>query len=174
LKLHVTFFYIIRYKNIMDGFTLFYNGHKKKLFAYLMRLTGDYYLSSDIMQESFTRLLERYGQEERSVPLLYAIARNLFLDGARRQAYMVHLEGEQSDCSIDQEHLLMTREEYRRVLSAMQHLDKNERDILSLAASGELSYREIASVSGLREANVKVKVHRARLKLREILQEGYL
>lgn len=158
----------------MDECTLFYNRHKDKLFAYLMRVTGDYYLSGDIMQESFTRLLERYGQEERSVPLLYAIARNLVLDGARRRAYTVHLEGEQGDRSIDQEHLLMAREEYRRVLSAMGQLAKEERGVLALAVSGEFSYREIASAAGISEANVKVKVHRARLKLREILQEGDL
>ena len=158
--------------NIMDECTLFYNRHKHKLFAYLMRVTGDYHMSADIMQESFTRLLERYGQEERSLPLLYAIARNLVFDGARRQAGTVLLEGEESDRSFDQEHLLMAREEYRRVLSAMGQLAKEERDVLALAVTGELSYREIASVSGISESNVKVKVHRARLKLREILQEG--
>lgn len=158
----------------MDECALFYNRYKEKLFAYLMRVTGDYHLSGDIMQESFTRLLERYGQEGQSVPLLYAIARNLVLDGARRQAWTMKHSGNQSDRPFDQEHLLIAREEYRRVLSAMQHLDKEERDILSLAASGELSYREIASVAGISEANVKVKVHRARLKLREILQEGDL
>ncbi|MFB0508098.1 MAG: RNA polymerase sigma factor [Thermodesulfobacteriota bacterium] len=156
----------------MDKYAAFYEERKQKLFAYLIRVTGDYYLSGDIMQESFTRLLERYSQEERSVPLLYAIARNLVLDGARRQAGTVHLEGEQSDRSVDQERLLMAREEYRRVLSAMQQLGKEERDVLALAVSGELSYREIASVAGISESNVKVKVHRARLKLREILQEG--
>ncbi|MFX1555156.1 MAG: RNA polymerase sigma factor [Promethearchaeota archaeon] len=156
----------------MDECTLFYNRHKHKLFAYLMRVTGDYHMSGDIMQESFTRLLERYGQEERSLPLLYAIARNLVLDGARRQAGTVPLEGEESDRSFDQEHLLMAREEYRRVLSAMRQLGKEERDVLALVVTGELSYREIASVSGISESNVKVKVHRARLKLREILQEG--
>ena len=156
----------------MDKYAAFYEERKGKLFAYLIRVTGDYYLSGDIMQESFTRLLERYSQEERSVPLLYAIARNLVLDSARRQAGTVHLEGEQSDRSVDHERLLMAREEYRRVLSAMQQLGKEERDVLALAVSGELSYREIASVAGISESNVKVKVHRARLKLREILQEG--
>jgi len=84
----------------------------------------------------------------------------------------VYLEGEQRDRSVDQEHLLMAREEYRQLLSAMQQLGKEERDVLALAVTGELSYREIASVSGISESNVKVKVHRARLKLREILQEG--
>jgi RNA polymerase sigma-70 factor (ECF subfamily) len=64
------------------------------------------------------------------------------------------------------------REEYRQVLSAMQELAKDERDILALVISGDLSYREIASIAGISEANVKVKVHRARLKLKKFLGMG--
>ena len=45
------------------------------LFAYLMRITGDYYLSGDIMQESFTRYLDRYGKQKQSAPVLFKIAR---------------------------------------------------------------------------------------------------
>ena len=50
-----------------------------------MRSTGDYYLSGDILQESFTRYLEKYGEEEPNPALLYTIARNAVVDGHRRQ-----------------------------------------------------------------------------------------
>jgi RNA polymerase sigma-70 factor (ECF subfamily) len=66
----------------------------------------------------------------------------------------------------------MVREEYRRVLGAAGQLEKDERDLLALVVSGDLSYREIASICSISEANVKVKVHRARLKLKEILNRG--
>ena len=80
-------------------------------------------------------------------------------------------EEEVVEPSIDQDHRLMIRSEYRRVLAAMASLEENEREILSLAAGGDLSYSEIASLVGISEGNVKVKVHRARLKLRQILKE---
>ena len=66
----------------------------------------------------------------------------------------------------------MVRSEYRRVLSAMKLLDEEEREILALAAGKDLCYREIAFLVGISEVNVKVKVHRARLKLRKKLKEG--
>jgi RNA polymerase sigma-70 factor (ECF subfamily) len=66
----------------------------------------------------------------------------------------------------------MVREEYRQVLAAMQTLEADERDILALAVSSQMSYREISAVTGISEANVKVKVHRARTKLRQIIQAG--
>jgi RNA polymerase sigma-70 factor (ECF subfamily) len=72
----------------------------------------------------------------------------------------------------DQEHHLMVREQYRQVLAAMSKLNDDERDILSLAVSSELSYREIASITGISEGNVKVKVHRSRQKLRKLIQAG--
>ena len=143
----------------------FYREHKDRLFAYVMRMTGEYYLSSDIMQESFTRYFEHYGNKTESVSLLYTIARNALFDHARKQWRTTQLESDQEDCSSNQEQALMVREEYRQVLSAMQMLEKDERDILALAVSGVLSYRKIASIAGISEANVKVKVHRARLKL---------
>ena len=51
----------------------------------------------------------------------------------------------------------------------MRRLEDDERDLLSLVVSSELSYREIGEIAGLSEANVKVKIHRARKKLRTFL-----
>ena len=162
----------MRFKKHRDVYLELYKEHKERLFAYLMRMTGDYYLSSDIMQESFTRYFEHYRDKAGSVSLLYTIARNTLFDHTRKQGRTTQLESDQEDSSSDQEHALMVREEYRRVLGAMQRLEKDERDILALAVSSVLSYREIASIAGISEANVKVKVHRARLKLKKILNTG--
>jgi RNA polymerase sigma-70 factor (ECF subfamily) len=154
----------------MNNPAKFYESHKDKIFAYLMRMTGDYHLSSDFMQESFARYFEHYGQED-TPSLLYTIARNAFFDHIRREKRSSSVENHQEECSVDHERVLMAREEYRRVLVALQKLDEDERDILSLAIGGDLSYREIAAISGISEANVKVKVHRSRLKLRKMLEE---
>ena len=157
----------------MSDYGLFYRSWKSKIFNYLMRLTGDGSLAGDIMQETFTRHFGHYGEDNRDIPLLYRIARNLFLDEMRRekkQRGVAEEAGEEP--SIDQDRRLMIRFEYRGVLSAMASLEEDEREILSLAAGGDLSYSEIASLVGISEANVKVKVHRARLKLKKIIKEG--
>jgi RNA polymerase sigma-70 factor, ECF subfamily len=157
----------------MSDYGLFYQSWKSKIFNYLMRVTGDGSLAGDIMQETFTRHFDHYGETNRDIPLLYRIARNLFMDEMRRvktRRGVAEEEGEEP--SIDQDHRLMIRFEYRSVLSAMASLEENEREILSLVAGGDLSYSEIASLVGISEVNVKVKVHRARLKLKKILKEG--
>ncbi len=153
----------------MEKFGSFYTHSKKTLFAYLMRMTGDYYLASDIMQESFTRYLERYGNQSPNTALLFTIARNVLFDHSRGRNRSTGLEEDPIDGSRTPEYGLMVKQEYREVLIAMQGLRKDERDVLALAISDGLCYRDIASILGISVENVKVKVHRTRLKLRKNL-----
>ena len=154
----------------MEKFTSFYKKHKDRLFSYLLKITGDYYLAADIMQESFTRYLERYGKEG-SAALLYTIARNAVIDSFRKQDRGTRSLEDRDHIGRNQEEHYLVRDECRRVLSALQKLERDERDVLTLVVSSGLSYREIAGVTGLSEANVKVRVHRARLKLKKIFAE---
>ena len=137
------------------------------LFGYLMRITGDYYLSGDIIQESFTRYLDRYGKRKQSAPLLFKIARNALLDYQRKSNRSTQLREENESAGSNPEHYMMIRDEYKRVLAALQRLGENERDTLALVACSDMSYREIAEITNTSEQNVKVRVHRARLKLRD-------
>jgi RNA polymerase sigma-70 factor (ECF subfamily) len=148
----------------------FYKRQQSSFLAYLIRRTGDYDLSSDILQESFLRLFERYEAERLTPQLLYTIGRNMVIDRLRqRKTQPVTIEDH--DCANTQEeHQHLVREEYRAVLTAMKQLEEDERDLLSLLISSGMGYREISAVTGLTEANVKVKVHRARKKLRNFME----
>ena len=156
----------------MEKFGSFYKDYKKTLFTYLMRMTGDYYLASDIMQESFTRYLENYTEQLPNASLLFTIARNALFDHARIRGRSVQLGEEPVDVSGNQEYGLMVKQEYQHVIAAMQRLKEGERDILALAISDGISYQDIAAMVGISVENVKVKVHRTRLKLKKILHGG--
>jgi len=156
----------------VSDFRAFYREHRDRLFAYLMRSTGDYYLSGDILQESFTRYLEKYGEEEPKPALLYTIARNAVVDGHRRQWRETTLSDALDHSRHNPETHMMVNEDYRRVLAGMQALEPEERDILSLVVSSGLPYRDIARIAGTSEANVKVRVHRARVKLKKMMTTG--
>lgn len=156
----------------MNTFRDFYNRQRRKFLAYLIRRSGDYHLACDIMQESFIRLYEKYTADNFTPQLLYTIGRNLAIDSLRKRRNNPS-SLEDTDQPVDsQEHYFMVRDEYRRVLAAMRHLEDDERDLLSLVVSSELPYRELAQITGTSEANVKVKIHRARKKLRAYLKAG--
>ena len=137
-----------------------------------MRRTGDYYLAGDILQESFTRYLENYGADGQNPALLYTIARNAAVDGRRKQGRDTPLIDEPEFSQPNPETQMLVREDYRRVMAAMQEMAPEERDVLALVVSSDLSYREIARITGTSEGNVKVRVHRARVKLREMMKPG--
>jgi len=156
----------------MEKFGSFYKDYRKALFTYLMRMTGDYYLASDIVQESFARYLEKYPQQLPNAAILFTIARNALFDQARLRGRNVQLEEDPSDGSGNPEYGLMVKQDYQHVLAAMQGLNEDERDILALAITDGISYRDVAAMVGTSVENVKVKVHRIRLKLKKILHKG--
>ena len=131
-------------------------------------------MSMDIMQESFLRCFEKYRNKTVNISLLYTIARNVLIDLSRKNKRKGSLEQDIVDQTADQENDFRIKQEYGKVLAAMKKLEADEREILALALTENLKYREIASIMGINEGNVKIKIHRARLKLKEILQHGEL
>lgn len=142
------------------------------MFAYLLRLTGNYYLSSDLTQESFTRYLFRYGRSGNNGALLYTIARNAALDAMRKRREE-HLRGDDEvSPEGDPERQLIQKQAYNRMIAAIQQLNPIDRELIALLTTERFSYREIAKLLDISETNVKVKVHRARLRLKAILKDG--
>lgn len=138
--------------------------------SYLIRRVGDYQLACDLMQESFTRIYEKYRSGEMTPQLLYTIGRHLAIDALRKGEKPRSFPEANDPPDESHERNVLVRDEYRRVLAAMHHLEDDERDLLALVVSSEMPYREVALITGMSEANVKVKIHRARKKLRALLE----
>ena len=67
-------------------------------------------------------------------------------------------------------------DELERVRRALRELPEKQQELLSLRVDGELSYQEIAEVTGYGLSDVKVTIHRARSALKLALrlrQEGF-
>ena len=161
--------------DIVDTYDHFYKTNKDRLFAYLLRMTGDAQSAKDLAQESFARYWGRYRNRGCSKALLYTIARNAAIDAL--QKYKKTSPIDTDSCAFpgktpEQETIL--QEEYNRMLKALAQLNVLDRELISMVATGEFSYQEIGQRLEISEANVKVRVHRARKKLQRILsQEAY-
>ena len=156
----------------VDATSRFYQANKDRLYAYLLRLTGNHHLACDLVQESFVRYLGRYGDRPDSCPLLYTIARHAALDAIRRRHPETSDSVDRADGAGDPEQRVMDREALHRVLTALGQMESVDRELIALVATADLTYREIGTMLNLSEANVKVKVHRARIRLRAILGPG--
>lgn len=143
-----------------------------RFFNYLMRLVGDYDKAADVFQESYARYWEHYGRRKPSVGLLFTIGRNAVIDNGRQQVGEQSYEDCVRDHRPDQEAAVVGKESYHRVLNAMRRLKPLEREVLALAVDGEFTYEDIARITRISVGNVKVKVHRARQRLRSMLKEA--
>jgi RNA polymerase sigma-70 factor, ECF subfamily len=168
----VTFGVKIRYGNRMNRFRQFYIDNGDKLFGYLLRKSGSIHLAADLVQETFTRYLERYRNREQSPALLFTMGRNLFYDQMRFNKRFVPEEEISQESTPGQEESYIAKEESDKILAALARLGDDERDILALIVSSGLCYQEIADIRQCSVANIKVKVHRARQKLKKLLQEN--
>ena len=157
---------------MINKYKQFYEEYKNKLFRYLMFRCGDYEVARDIMQESFTRHYQySRNSTDASPAFLYTIARNALVDYQRHEKNYTLIQDYAPQPSQDIETDLIVREECQTVAKAFNKLSREDREILGLVVSG-LPYREIGQLLGLSEANIKVRVHRARVRLRDMIQKG--
>lgn len=154
----------------MESIERVFEENRAKLFAYLLRMTGSADTAHDILQESVARCIEHYRDREITSSLLFTIARNALIDGARKAGRYASLEDSHADPHAGPEHSAIVMDGFRRVLKGLQRLSADERDILSMAVSCDLSYDEISRIMGTSVSNIKVIVHRARIKLKKHLE----
>jgi RNA polymerase sigma-70 factor (ECF subfamily) len=154
---------------LVDFHSLFQH-YSKDVFRFALYLSGDPSLAEEIAQETFVRAWVMAGEiREGTVKgYLLTIARNLFLAEGKRLARQVALEGAVPDTQPGPEVVVSGRLELAAVLEALQTLPETDRAALLLHAQDGLSHAAIASMLGLSTTAVKVRVHRARIKLRQL------
>jgi RNA polymerase sigma-70 factor (ECF subfamily) len=156
----------------MESYSAFYTANQGRVLGYLLQMTGDYQLARDLTQESFTRYLARYGRRVDNGALLFTIARNAALDAFRkRREEKIGADGGVSTVA-DPEGQLIAKQGCRRMLAAVRQLNPADRELIALVAAETFSYRQIGEMLDISAANVKVRVHRARLRLKAILKDG--
>ena len=150
------------------GFSDLYERHSRDVYRFALYLSGDPNLAEDITAESFLRIWSAEAPVRLASVKAYllAIARNLYLHELRRSKRLDELE-ERIPSAVSLQRETEARDQLDRVLADLRELPEADRAAVLLRAEDGLSYEEIAEVLSLPVATVKVKVHRARLKLAE-------
>ncbi len=154
---------------LVDFHSLF-ERYSQDVYRFALYLSGDPSLAEEIAQETFVRVWVMPGEVRGGTVKAYllTIARNLYLAERRRAARHVALDSDLPDPKPGPEAGAWGRQELDAVLVALQGLPEADRTALLMHAQDGLSYAAIASALGLSTAAVKVRVHRARIKLRGI------
>jgi RNA polymerase sigma-70 factor (ECF subfamily) len=163
-----------------DLFEAFYREHVEGLQRFVARRVGDRERAADLTAEIFLAAIDsahRY-RPRRGAPKawLYGIARVLVANDRRRlgrqRAGEERLRGstlldEEDAARMDAR--LDAAAQSRHLYEAMDRLPEAERAVLELVALDELTVAEAAAAAGVRPVTARVRLHRARRKLREEL-----
>ena len=152
-------------------FSELYERYAADVFRFALFLSGDRAAAEDIAAETFARaLVARQPIREGTVKAyLLAIARNLYRDSLRRQARLISMTDdrrEHADPAPPPDVVTTDRVALADVLLALQELPEHERAALVMATQEGLSHEDIAAALGCSVAAVKVRIHRARVRLR--------
>ncbi len=149
-------------------FSALYQRYAADVYRFAVYLSGDRAEAEDIAAETFARAwIARDRIRVDSVKAyLLMIARNLYRDGRRRPSSdRLADRMDVRDRSPDPEATTHAREELDAVLKALRVIPELDRAILLMATVEHLSHQSIGAALGLSESAVKLRLHRARVKL---------
>jgi len=169
-----------------DCYDVLVERFKVRLFNYLFRLTGSRDDAEEIAQEAFVKAYihaDKYKTIARFSTWLYTIATNLVRNRLRsksRAPKIVSLWTRSADS--DEEKTLDIEDtrkspdevindaELREIISrAIQRIPAKYRESFVLREINELSYEEIAAVTGLKLGTVRSRINRARNHFRQVV-----
>jgi len=163
----------------MEIFMEIHDRYYAKIKKFILAFVKDEWAADDLTQETFFKAQKELGTLRDPSKLsswLFRIAYNLCQEYFRRPK-MSHTEEEgmqdRTECHvvvpIHKE--LQQRQMGECVQDKMGLLSDSHRTILVLSDVMEYSYQEIADILGITVENVKVRIHRARKRLKAILQK---
>jgi RNA polymerase sigma-70 factor, ECF subfamily len=155
----------------MTEFEEIYHRYAQDVCRFAFYLSGNQALAEDIASETFVRLWTADKNNIRMLTVksyLFAIARNLFIDSRRSDIRNAAIDPELPGQDASPEMQAISRSELHEVLKALQEIPEIDRAALLLRAQQDMAYEDIARALDLSLAAVKVKIHRARLKLNEL------
>jgi RNA polymerase sigma-70 factor, ECF subfamily len=158
----------------MTRFHELYESYSRDVYRFALYLSGDPALADDVTSETFIRVWSSPEPVRLATVKAYllTIARNLWLMERRRCLRRQGLDETIPDSRESALRRVEVKDELDKVLRALQEFPEVDRAALLMRADEGLPYEEIAVALGLPVATVKVKVHRARLRLAKIRNQG--
>jgi RNA polymerase sigma-70 factor, ECF subfamily len=145
---------------------------RNDLLAYILRRSQSAEDAADVLAETYLvawRKLHAIPSGDRARLWLFGVARHLLLKGASRRRsrdrLVERLAGELR--TAQPVHSPVDDERFETVRAALAALPERDREILTLTAWEGLTPKQIASVLGMSTNLVRVRLHRARNRLKQ-------
>ena len=168
-----------------DAFALLYRRYERPVFAVLLRLGGQRALAEEWLQEAFTRVWLAAASHDSARGAvrswIFAIALNTARSELARKRYRTrHVSLDETELDLPDttggEPPLAARLDGQRqagaLAAALLELPDHLREVVVLRCTRELSFAEIAEVTGCPQGTLKARFHRATQALKRRLARG--
>lgn len=153
----------------LPDFEDFYEREHLRLGRAIWLLTGDAGEAEELLQDAFTRVFERWSHVRRMdqpAGYVYRIAANLHRSRWRRALRAIPTLGRESEATPDLSDYVAERVD---LWSALATLTPPQREVVVLIEFLGFDGPSAAVILGIRPSSVRVRLHRARARLREVL-----
>lgn len=157
-------------QNIEDIYKQYFQTVKRYLFC----LTHNNDIAEDLTQETFCKAVKKIGTFKGECKIsvwLCQIAKNLWYNELKKNKKMEQTNEEEIFLMISEEKTedtVIFNENKIELYKRLQFLDEKTREVIYLRITGELSFKEIASILNKTESWARVTFYRGKQKLKEI------
>lgn len=163
------------------------NRHKSRIYTGIYMLVNDRYLSEDIFQETFIKIIHclkrgRYSHEDKFGPWAMRIARNLSIDAIRSRERMPKIVDSEGKSVIDMlkiadgspEDNIVDKEKNRYVRELIDQLPEEQKEVVVLRHYAGLSFKEIADITDTNLNTCIGRMHYAIINLKKMMNPVYV
>jgi len=157
-----------------EAFARFFHDHQPGVLNYVHRLSGgNTAIAEDVAQQVFLNFWTHrndYDLEKPVTPLLLTMARNAWLNAAKREEYRKTSELKE-DAASSVDHGLEHKELEKAIETSLASLEEPLREVIILSRYHGLKYAEIAQILGLSVKTVEARLSRALQDLQKLLKD---
>ena len=162
----------------VDAFSALVEPHLNTLYTLCLRISSNPTEAEDLAQEALLRALNKhrsYNPTRRFRPWLLTIATNLCRDRLRTVWWrrVLPFSKPQHSQALGPEHAAQRSEQDAQVRAALHRLPTQYREALSLFHLDDMSYQEMAVITGTSIPALKQRVRRGRVMLRDVMKVLY-
>lgn len=161
--------------------------HQSKIFGFIYSKVNDRDLSDDIFQDTFIKVIktlksQSYNEEGKFLPWVMRIAHNLVVDHYRKAKKMPYQrETEEfsifnymTDNSLNIEGQMISEQVENDIVKLLNELPEDQKEVLMMRMYQDLSFKEIADLTGVSINTALGRMRYAVINLRKLIEKNQI
>jgi RNA polymerase sigma-70 factor (ECF subfamily) len=159
--------------------------HQSKIYGFIYSKVTDRDIADDIFQDTFIKVIKTlksnsYNEEGKFLPWVMRISHNLIVDHFRKNKKMpMHRETEEfsifsimTDNSPNVENRIITEQVESDLQRLIEELPEDQKEVLQMRIYQDLSFKEIADLTGVSINTALGRMRYALMNLRKVIEKN--